>query len=458
MKKLTFITKNCSCYHNKTVGVFILLLMAMSLLFFTSCKKNNSDPVDNGGFTIMEETELDMDDIMDQLMLHPDDPDAFDYHDVINEIMRTAEEDSLPSCSFIKLKKVKYKSIDNKGNEIELSGLFIHPYFPVGTYKTPIISFNHGTQLQKKYAPSQYSFWKGKPLEFAEVLIALSMAFHYNWAIILPDYQGMGEDKTENHPYCVREKLGVATADMIKAARETIMPDQKKDVIWDGRIYLLGFSEGGFVTLAATQELEKRDETINGVACLDGPYDLAGTMLDVMLSNDPFPVPYFLPMFFVGFNTIYPESFVYNEMLKPPYNVKIPKYTDGFHTESEISAFMPSSGILKEVFTDNFIDTLKNYNSNAYKTLFKNNAYIDNKSNVWKPKSQMLFWHCKNDDCVPFGNFTKVKSEYGTVHNIEYVEWPPIDPIFEQTIHVSVAPRAFWEGAHWIYCKTKNKN
>ena len=453
MKKATRITKKCSYYNKKAVSVLMLSMIAISLLFITSCKKNNTDPVEYEGFTIIEETEVSMDEIMEQLMLFPDDPDAFDYHDAISEMKKTAEEDSLHTCSYIRVKKIKYKSIGNDGKKRELSGLFMYPHSHLWKFETPIISFNHGTQLQKKYAPSQYEFMV-EPLQFAEVLIALAMASTYNWAIILPDYQGMGEDKTENHPYCVREKLAIATADMIKAAKETIISDQKKDIIWTGETYLLGFSEGGFVTLAATQELENRGEKINGVACLDGPYDLTGTMLDVMLSNDPFPVPYFLPMFFVGFNTIYPEAFVYNNMLKVPYNTKIPEYTDGFHTESEISAFMPSSGILKEVFTDNFIDTLKNVNSNSYKVLFKNNAYINNKSEVWKPTSKMLFWHCKNDDCVPFGNFTKVKSEYGTMSNIQYVEYPPIHN-WNGTVHVSIAPKAFWEGANWIYHQTK---
>ena len=461
MKNLIFIAKKCSYFNKKplckkTAGFFSLLLLVLSLLILNACKKDDNPvpvPVDNtGGFEIIEETELNIDDIMEDLMVYPDDPDIYDYHDAFYDIKEEAG-DIIPfivwSC------KVKYESVDNNGNEIKLSGLFIYPDRWPFKVHTPIISFNHGTQLQKKYAPSQYSFWKFKPLDFAEVLIAQAMASYYGWAVILPDYQGMGEDVSENHPYCVREKLAIATADMIKAAKKTIMHDYHKYVKWDGKTFLLGFSEGGFVTMAATQELEKRNEPINGVACMDGPYDLTGTMLDVMLSDEPFPVPYFLPMFFVGFNTIYPESFAYNEMLKNPYNVDIPKYTTGFYPESVVSGIMPSSGILKEVFTGNFIDTLKAANSKAYKTLYKNNAFINNESAIWKPTTKMLFWHCKNDDCVPFGNFTKVKSEYGAMSNIEYVKWPPINPIMGQTIHVSVAPRAFKEGAHWIYQQTK---
>jgi hypothetical protein len=462
MKNSNFTTKKSSSNYkksifNKTAGFFSLLLIVISLIFLNSCKKDNKpdpEPVNNGGFEILEETEVNMDEIMEQLMVYPDDPDVFDYHDVFNEIKKTAEEDSLLTFNLVLSSKVMYKSIDNKGEEIELSGFFIYP-IAFEKVKTPIISYNHGLQLEKKYAPSQYSLWKGEPLKFAEVLIAEAMAAYFGWAVIMPDYQGMGEDITENHPMCVREKLAIATADMIKAAKETIMPDYHEFVEWDGNTFLLGYSEGGFVTMAATQELEKRNEPINGVACMDGPYDLTGTMLDVMLSNDPFPIPFFLPMFAVGLNTIYPESFVYDVMLKVPYNDTIPKYTNGFYSESFVNGIMPSSHILKEVLTDNFIDTLENVNSNAYKILYKNNTFINNESEVWIPTTKMLLWHCKNDDCVPFGNFTKVKSEFGTIPNIEYVEWPPIDPVFGQTIHVSAAPIAFWEGSRWIYDQTK---
>ncbi len=257
MKKVTRITKKRSYYNNKAVSILMLLMIAISLLFITSCKKNNTDPVEYGGFTILEETEVSMDDIMEQLMLYPNDPDAFDYHDAINEIKKAAEEDSLPACLYVKVKKIKYKSVGNDGKERELSGLFMYPYSPLWKFKTPIISYNHGTQLQKKYAPSQYELMKD-PIEFAEVLMALTMSCSYNWAIILPDYQGMGEDKTENHPYCIREKLAVATADMIKAAKETIMSDQKKDITWNGKTFLIGFSVGGFVTLAAQCNVKQR--------------------------------------------------------------------------------------------------------------------------------------------------------------------------------------------------------
>ena len=92
-------------------------------------------------------------------------------------------------------------------------------------------------------------------------------------------------------------------------------------------------------------------------------------------------------------------------------------------------------------------------NSKAWNIIYGNNTYVN-----WVPKSKMLLWHCRNDDCVPFGNFIAAKKKFTEIGltNVDYVEWPAVTPDPSGgTIHVSVAPRAFLEGARWIYSHTK---
>jgi pimeloyl-ACP methyl ester carboxylesterase len=240
---------------------------------------------------------------------------------------------------------------------------------------------------------------------------------------------------------------------MMQAAEDYFGCNGSTYVSWNGQAYLYGYSEGGYVTMATARELEARDVKLNGVVCMDGPYDLSGTMLNSMLSDNPFPVPYFLPMLLVGYNTMYPAIYNYASVLKEPYRTDIPKYTTGFYDVDVVNGIMPKDKILKEVFTDSFYDSLKNSNSIAYHTLYDNNAYLG-----WVPKSKMLIWHCKNDDCVPFGNLMAARNRFSTlgITNIEYVEWPAVTPDPSgSTIHVSVAPTAFMEGAKWIYRQTK---
>lgn len=428
----------------------------MSLIItsaFISCTKDNviDDPVPAEVFTIIDHQEYDISHVMEQVMKTTDYPDRYDYHDLYYELTQNAPGDLF---YLIAHDKVTYTSKDDYGNEIKLSGLFIYPYRLIGDkINAPLISVNHGTELLKKYSPSKWKSAEWHPSQwgnFAEVIIADIMAISYGWVIVMPDYQGMGDDIGENHPYCIREKLAVAVADMVQTGINTIKDNRHESVNWDGKVFLYGYSEGGFVTMAATRELENRNVDLTGTVCMEGPYDLSGTMLDVMLSDSAFPAPYFLPLMLVGYNTVYNNIFDYDNMLKVPYNTNIPKYTNGFYPTNVVDSIMPQSKIVKEVFTNGFINSLNDQNGQVFQTLYDNNTY------TWTFETPMYLWHCKNDDCVPFGNFETAKGyfENNGATNITYVEYPPFIN-WEGTIHVSVAPIAFKQGADWIHEQLK---
>ncbi|MEI8004934.1 MAG: lipase family protein [Bacteroidota bacterium] len=440
----------------KVTKVFFLLLIAAVI---NSCtyRKNypipECPPTASGGFVVVSHTEKTSTDVMEQVNMQPNYPGYYDYTDMYLNMQADAGGNGL-SINLIAHDIVHYTSTDNNGNPVTLSGLLIYPWSNFKTLKAPIVSVNHGTILMKNLAPSRwkkasYSDWK----KFPEMAVGDMLCLWYGWIIIMPDYQGMGDDSTENHPYCIRDRLGVATADMLQAAEDYYQCGGNTYVSWDGQAYLYGYSEGGYVTMAAAKELEERDVKLNGVVCMDGPYDLSGTMLNTLLGENPFPVPYFLPMMLVGYNTMYPAIFDYTGMLKEPYRTDIPKYTTGFYDIPVVNSIMPQDKILKKVFTDSFYDSLRNNQSLAFQAMQDNNSYLG-----WMPKSKMLVWHCKNDDCVPFGNLVAARDRFSTlgISNIEYVEWPAVehDPS-GSTVHVSVAPTAFMEGAKWIYHQSK---
>jgi len=441
-----------TCHHGMPGSLTALFSLLFLFILITSCKKDKPGPecseLTGGGLEVVDHADRNAQDIIDMSMFLPVDSNEYGYDDFYNEMVQ--EKPGTLGLKLIAHEEVRYTSTDNNGNKIQLTGLLIYPYNlpPFGRVNAPIISVNHGTQLQKKFAPSKWATAKWKDWkDFPEMLVADVMALYYGWIIIMPDYQGMGSDVTENHPYCNRDRLATATADMVEAAEVTFSCNRHPYAKWNGKTFLYGFSEGGFVTMAAARELETRKVDLTGVVCMDGPYDLSGTMLDVMLGDNPFPVPYFLPMLMVGYNTMYNTTYGYDLMLKEPYRTDIPKYTTGFYDETVVNSKMPPDRILKKIFTDSFYDSLKNFNSKAFQILYENNAYVN-----WAPKSKMLLWHCKNDDCVPFGNFSVAKKRFNDLGltNIEYVEYGPIDNPKSGTIHVAVAPKAFKDGAKWI--------
>lgn len=431
----------------KPAGFGLLALLILTGL--SSCRKKDPDcvPGSRQVYTIISHTELDVEDIMDQVMMLPDSAEEFNYHDFYFETTQLAGG-KLPYL--VAHDVITYSSVNDKGEPVSLSALMIYPYRLLSKVEAPIVSFNHATQIMKKKAPSRWkdAGWKDAE-DFPEEVLADIMACWYGWIIVMPDYQGMGNDLGENHPFCIRELLANATADLVEATISSTSDCQHKYVKWNGQLFLYGFSEGGFVTMSAARELQERNVPLNGVVCLDGPYDLSGTMLDVILAESPFPVPYFLPMFLVGYHTIFPGIFPYEQMLAEPYRQDIPQYTTGFYDEETVNSKMPPDRILKKVFTPAFLDTLRNHSSLAFQTIYKNNSFVD-----WVPKCRMLLWHCQNDDCVTFGNFLAAKAEFTELGltQIDYVEWPPLEPDPSKgTIHQRVAPRAFYEGSRWIF-------
>lgn len=437
---------------------FLLLLTAVII---NSCRYSKYQPfppctpMESGRFEVLSSNSSSAQDVMNRMSQIAKEPAEFGYRDMCEQ-MRMNQSNSARNntAALIYHEAISYRSTDNNGNVVQLSGLLVYPWSPLETISGPIVSVNHGTQLMKKYGPSQWKYAQWSDWEnFPEMAVADLMAAYYGWIIIMPDYQGMGFDTSEVHPYCINDRLANATADMVEAAEEYFSCAANNIYVsWNKQTFLYGYSEGGFVTMAAARELEERNSDLSGVVCMDGPYDLSGTMLNVMLSNDPFPVPYFLPMMLVGYNAIYPSAFDYNLMLKEPYRTDIPKYANGFYDNDKVNSIMPQSKILKEVFTPAFLDTLQNKSSSAYRALYENNSYVG-----WAPKSKMLLWHCKNDDCVPFGNFVAAKERFSSLglKNIDYVEWPAVDPEPGKTIHVTIATRAFYEGSLWIFNQTK---
>ena len=445
---------------NKRKDNRIMKVIALSGVMFmatllNSCTKDHHheyEPVNTGGeFEVTESTLLNYQDIVDQVMLLPDKEDQFDCHDFLYEATKM-EPGFVPYL--VRNDVIRYYSTDNHGKKIQLTGLMVTPVSFSGRVYAPVISLNHATQILKKLAPSKWKTAKYSEYDsYPEAVLADIMASTMGWIIVMPDYQGMGDDVGESHPFCVRERLAASTVDMLQGAIKSLSEFKNPYVFWNKKTFLMGYSEGGFVTMAAARELEARNVKLTGVACLSGPYDLTGTMLPLMLSDSAFPEPYFLPMVVVGYNAIYPKVFAYDIVLKAPYLTDLPQYTTGFYDEKVVNKKMPPDKILKKIFTDAFIDSLRNPASQAMQIFAQNNSYTG-----WTPKSKMLLWHCKNDDCVLFGNFIAAKKRFTELGltNIEYQEWPPMIPKpAEGTVHAEVAIKAFWEGAKWIYHNSK---
>jgi pimeloyl-ACP methyl ester carboxylesterase len=176
--------------------------------------------------------------------------------------------------------RLEYLTTDADGKEVRASGLVSVPQKPAGS-KSPVLSYQHGTIFRDAEAPSNNAVAS----EVALVLASLG------YIVLAPDYVGFGASKGTPHPYLLSAPSAAATADFLTAARTW---RSQANVADNGQLFLTGYSEGGYVTMATHRALQAGGsphlQQLRLVVAGAGPYNVQTTMdglVDVVRNEQP---------------------------------------------------------------------------------------------------------------------------------------------------------------------------
>lgn len=325
----------------------------------------------------------------------------------------------LTSISYtLEMQKVTYQSIGADGQTRAMTGLLILPRSILGAKPSvPILMFQHGTETLRSYSPSRYLAHLDRPSDYPEVMVAAAIA-STGYAVAMADYEGLG-DNTGTQPYVHGTSLARQVVGMLRASRDIIggtAGNSSSPCSWNSQLFLMGYSEGGYVTMTTTRELQLNhagEFTVTASAPLSGPHDLSGVMRGVMLSDSTFKAPYFLPFLLTSYNYASGGTlFSPVTALAPSYNTTIPPLFDGNSPSDRISeamgmGFSPVNLIVpKSVLTQQFIDQLTLDTSPLVAFLKQNDSFRDplNVNSSWKPTVPIRMYHHKSDDLVPYAN------------------------------------------------------
>ena len=178
--------------------------------------------------------------------------------------------------------RMTYLTLDGQGQEILASALLAVPQKPVNAL-SPVLSYQHETIKLQANAPSKLADLQSPALVLASL----------GYIVLAADYVGYGVSRGAAHPYMLSAPSASGVIDMLTAAkywRQTQnVPDNKQ-------LFLTGYSEGGYVTMATHRALQAgtsthRNELVRVLAGA-GPYNI-GVTLDEQLkivSKDYFPL------------------------------------------------------------------------------------------------------------------------------------------------------------------------
>ncbi|WP_347159388.1 alpha/beta hydrolase family protein [Pontibacter chitinilyticus] len=278
--------------------------------------------------------------------------------------------------------RIVYKTM-YKGKEIDASGLLA---VPQNTPFVPaLLSAQHGTMFKRSDAPSNFpSTFSGFELFGAAGYVA-----------VIPDFIGYGASANIFHPYYDETYSADAVVDMLKAAKYYLKREKVKT---NGKLFLVGYSEGGYVTLAAQKKLEadpEKDLALTAVAAGAGGYDLT-EMMNIIATTPSYADPAFLPFIVQSYNITYNWNRPLTDFFQQPYAAKIPGLFDGTKIREEIDSALPNEPAA--LFTPTFYAALQ---KPAEETVLKQ-ALADNSLLDWVPKSPTRLYHGTADEAVFF--------------------------------------------------------
>lgn len=273
-----------------------------------------------------------------------------------------------------------------RDKEIAASGLVL---IPRTTNTLPMVSFQHGTLVRAAEAPSLQSKSSVEVISYAALA---SLGF----ITAVPDYIGFGTSADVFHPYYVAEPTTAAVIDLLTAAAALA---KEKKTAFSGELFLAGYSEGGYATLATHKALETNPvESLTLVASFSGAggYDITA-MQDYLFGLETYSQPYYLSYVGLSYQSYYDQPDVIENFFNEPYASRIPELFDGVTSAADINAQLTTdiSALIRPEVRGNSGDASDKF----LREKFEENALVD-----WAPSLPAFLYHGDLDTTVPLEN------------------------------------------------------
>lgn len=199
-----------------------------------------------------------------------------------------------PVCG-VRVYKFLYATVGGQGEATDASGALMVPTGAAAQCRgpRPILLYAHGTSLQRTAdmsavndpANAQYVWSTDVALVFAT----------QGDLVIAPNYAGYDLSTLPYHPYFNAAQQSQDALDSLTAGRQLLRRLGRR-IYANGKLFISGYSEGGFVAMATLRALDRRGRPATAGAPLSGPYARLAFVDEIFLGHPNAGRTEFLPM------------------------------------------------------------------------------------------------------------------------------------------------------------------
>ena len=199
-----------------------------------------------------------------------------------------------PQCG-VQVDKFVYATVGGEGEATDASAALM---LPSGTAAQcqgprPIVVYSHGTAIDHAEDMSAIND-PTNPAYATSTRVALIFAAH-GYIVVAPNYAGYDLSTLPYHPYLDGAQQSQDMLDSLTAARQLLR--QPGSLVTDnGKLFVTGYSEGGYVSMATLQALDAQGRPATAGAAMSGPYAMLALGDEIFLGHPNVGATAYLPL------------------------------------------------------------------------------------------------------------------------------------------------------------------
>ena len=282
---------------------------------------------------------------------------------------------------------LSFRSSYAEQTKLDLSAMVYVPTSCASNY--PTIVLQHGTIINNADAPTNRP---GEGLaEAAKGFISL-----------VPDYLGYGQSVASLHPYLIADSYAKGGVDAMYALRQIT---DAEGVTAFADLFLKGYSEGGYATLALQRTLEAdyQDQfPIRASAPAAGPYNMLLTSYDLI--SRPQTNATLTSFVSVAYFNYLPQDRSLAEVLPAAATINLPYLYSGAFSYEQVAGLLPSdvNQLLDVEYRQSFLSSIADYLNQdiPLQDTFTQSLLDNSLDQGWQIQSLTRLYHCVDDDLV----------------------------------------------------------
>ena len=226
---------------------------------------------------------------------------------------------SAPLCDVI-FYHIEYATVGGAGEATTASAVLMIPS-GLGANCTgdrPIVLYAHGTTTDRDYNMAD--------LQNAETISLAALFASQGYIVVAPNYAGYDTSTLPYHPYLIADQQSKDMIDALTAARTALPLASLTTVKDNGRLFITGYSQGGYVAMATHRAMQAAGMNVTASAPMSGPYALAAFVDAVFYGEVNGGAPVSSTLLLSAYQT------VYGNIYANATDIFEPQYADGIQT------------------------------------------------------------------------------------------------------------------------------